>query len=130
MITDRTYDIAASRERVTRIGAYLHLDAKRTEADALEAKAAEPGFWDDPATAQATMSRAAEIRGEIAEYESLTADIDEAEVANELAVGGDDEDLAAEVTAARSSSCAAASTSSSSRRGSRESSTTATRSSQ
>jgi peptide chain release factor 2 len=97
VIEDRTTDIATARERVSRIGQYLHLDAKSAEADALEVKAAEPGFWDDPSLAQATMSRAAEIRDEIASYTSLMADIDEAEVANELAVTGDDEDLAAEV---------------------------------
>jgi peptide chain release factor 2 len=97
VIEDRSTDIATARERVSRIGQYLHLDAKSAEADALEVKAAEPGFWDDPSLAQATMSRAAEIRDEIASYTSLMADIDEAEVANELAVTGDDEDLAAEV---------------------------------
>jgi peptide chain release factor 2 len=97
VIEDRSSDITASRERVTRIGEYLHLDPKRAEADALEAKAAEPGFWDDQARAQAVMSRAAGLRDEIAEYTSLVSAIDEVEVANELAVGGSDEDLAAEV---------------------------------
>jgi peptide chain release factor 2 len=99
MVEDRKADIATAAERVSRIGEYLHLDSKRAEADALEAKANEPGFWDDPSSAQATMSKAAELRDEIASVESLRAALEEAEVANELAVSEADEDLAAEVAA-------------------------------
>ena len=94
---DRKAEIAAAAERVARICEYLHLDAKRAEASALEAKAAEPGFWDDTATAQATMSRAAELRDEIATCEALGDDVEEAEVGNELAVAEEDEALATEV---------------------------------
>jgi peptide chain release factor 2 len=99
MITDRTDDLALARERVARIAEYLHLDAKAAEAEALEAKAAEPGFWDDPASAQLVMAKAAGLRDEIASAAGITADIEEAEVGNELAVAGDDEAMAAEVAA-------------------------------
>jgi peptide chain release factor 2 len=98
MITDRTDEIAAARERVARIAEYLHLDAKRAEAEVLEAKAAEPGFWDDPASAQLVMAKASGLRDEIAAAAGITADIEEAEVGNELALSGDDEAMAAEVT--------------------------------
>jgi peptide chain release factor 2 len=43
------------------------------------------------------MADAAAMRDEITAYESMAADLDEAEVANELAVEGDDEAMAAEV---------------------------------
>jgi peptide chain release factor 2 len=99
MIDDRSSQITAMRERVTRIGEYLHLDAKRAEAEALEAKAGEPGFWDDQATAQATSRKAAEIRDEIASFESIVSDVDDAEVMNELALSEDDEDASAELGA-------------------------------
>ncbi len=98
MVEDRTADIEAAAERVARIGEYLHIDAKREEASVLEAKAAEPGFWDDPASAQATMSKAAELRDEIASVASIRAALEDAEVANELAVSEEDEELAAEVS--------------------------------
>jgi peptide chain release factor 2 len=97
MVEDRSTDIAASAERLVRIGEYLHLDAKRTEADALEAKAGEPGFWDDQANAQAVSRKAAELRDEIATYESIVGSLEDAEAGNELAVAEDDEDTGKEV---------------------------------
>ena len=100
MIEDRTDQIIAMRERVQRIGEYLHLDAKRADVAVLEAKASEPDFWDDQARAQSIMAKAAELRDEISSYESIVADIDDLEVANELAVADDDEELAAESSAA------------------------------
>jgi len=96
MVEDRTADIAAARERAMRIGQYLHLDAKRAEVASLEEKAAEPGFWDDPATAQTVMAKAAGLRDEITSYESIVGDIEEAEVGNELALADDDEGMAAD----------------------------------
>jgi peptide chain release factor 2 len=99
MIEDRTSDIQALRERVLHIGEYLHLDSKRVELASLEAKSAEPGFWDDQSSAQQVMSQAAGLRDEIEAYESLMTDLDELEVANELAVGDEDEELGAEAAA-------------------------------
>jgi peptide chain release factor 2 len=98
MIEDRTSDIAAAAGRLARIGEYLHLDAKSAEADALEATANEPGFWDDPASAQVTMSKAAELRAEVGSVESVRATLEDAEVGNELALAEEDEELAAEVS--------------------------------
>jgi peptide chain release factor 2 len=100
MVEDRTADIAASAERLVRIGEYLHLDAKRAEADALEAKASEPGFWDDPAAAQATSRKASELRDEIATYEAIRGSLEDAEAGNELALAESDEETGAEVARA------------------------------
>ena len=72
------------------------LDAKRADVAALEEKAAEPGFWDDPNAAQTVMAKAAGLRDEISQYEGIVADIEEAEVGNELALADDDEGMAAE----------------------------------
>ena len=98
MIEDRTSDIAAAAGRLTRIGEYLHLDAKSAEADALEATANEPGFLDDPSSAQATMSKAAELRSEIGSVESVRATLEDTEIGNELALAEEDEELATEVS--------------------------------
>ncbi len=98
MAEDRKTEIEVTRERVTRIGEYLHLDEKRAEVAALEAKAAEPGFWDDQAAAQSTMAKAAELRDEIATHEAVCRELDDLDVLNELAVAEDDEDTSAEVT--------------------------------
>jgi len=99
MIEDRTTEIAAMRERVTHIAEYLHLDAKRDDLAALEARSSAPDFWDDQAQAQSVMAQAAGLRDEITAYEQIVADVDELEVANELAVADADEDLAAEAAA-------------------------------
>ena len=100
MIEDRTSDIQALRARVARIAEYLHLDAKRADLTLLEERTTAPDFWEDQSRAQQVMAQAAGLRDEIASYESIVADLDELEVANELAVAEGDEDLAAEATAA------------------------------
>jgi peptide chain release factor 2 len=102
MIENRTQEIAALRERVVQMSEYLHIDARRAELAKLEANAAKPGFWDDQAVAQATMAQSSGIRDEISAYEEIVEALDDAEVANELAVADDDEELAAEVTQALS----------------------------
>ncbi len=99
MIENRSQDIDALRDRATRMAEYLHLDAKRAELAALEAKTAEPGFWDDQSSAQTVMAQAAGIRDEIEGYEAVVSALDDVEVANELAVAEDDDELAAEVSA-------------------------------
>ncbi|HEY3317400.1 MAG TPA: peptide chain release factor 2 [Coriobacteriia bacterium] len=97
MAEDRATEIGVVRERITRIGEYLHLDEKRAEVASLEAKAAEPGFWDDQSLAQQTMATASELRDEIETYASVRLELEDLEVLNELAVSEDDEDTSAEI---------------------------------
>jgi peptide chain release factor 2 len=99
MIEDRTADIGVLREAVERMEEYLNLEGKRSEIAGLEQRAAEPDFWDDPQSAQAVMSQVAGLKEEVETYESVLADLGEVEVANELAVGEEDEGMAAEVSA-------------------------------
>jgi peptide chain release factor 2 len=96
IIEDRSTEIAELRERLERIAEYLRLDAKREEIARLEEKAAEPGFWDDARAAQAIMAKAAALRDEVEEHAELMREVEELEVANELAVSEQDEDLASE----------------------------------
>jgi len=88
------------RDRVAHMSEYLHVDTKRTDLVALEAKSAEPGFWDDQSAAQALMAQAAALRDEISAYDEVVASLEDAEVANELAFLEGDEELAAEVAVA------------------------------
>lgn len=97
MVENRAADIDVLRKRAEGMGEYLHLDAKRSELTGLEARAAEPGFWDDQSTAQLVMGQASGLRDEIESYTAAIAALDDLEVANELALAEDDEDLAAEV---------------------------------
>ncbi|MDZ4169849.1 MAG: peptide chain release factor 2 [Coriobacteriia bacterium] len=97
MVNDRTQDIAALRSRVERMAEYLHIDAKRGDLAVLEENSAAPDFWDDQSKAQTVMAHAAGLRDEIETYESVVAVLDDAEVANELAMDAGDEDLATEI---------------------------------
>ncbi len=98
MAENRTSDINALGERVTQMAQYLRIDAKRAELAALEAQAAEPGFWDDQTIAQATMASSSALREELNAYSEAVELLGDAEVANELALADDDDELAAEVT--------------------------------
>ncbi|HET6352071.1 MAG TPA: peptide chain release factor 2 [Coriobacteriia bacterium] len=97
MVENRTTDIQALRDRVTAMAEYLHVDAKRSEVMALDARAAEPGFWDDQNSAQQVMAQASGLRDEIEAYESVVALLEDAEVGNELALAEGDEEMAAEL---------------------------------
>jgi len=97
MIQDRTTDISELLQRVERMRDYLHVDAKRAEIASLEEKAAQPGFWDDQSVAQATMAALSGLRDEVNAYDEVSSAVEDIEVANELAVSGEDEELAREV---------------------------------
>jgi len=97
MIQDRSTDIAEIRQRVERMAEYLHLDAKRAEIAALEESTAKPDFWDDQSKAQTVMAALSGLREEVNSYEEAASAVGDLEVANELAVAGEDEELAREV---------------------------------
>ncbi len=100
MAENRIQEITTLRQRVAEISEYLHIGTRRTELAKLEARTAAPEFWDDQATAQATMAQLSGLRDEIGAYEEIVEALDDAEVANELAVSEDDDELAEEVSAA------------------------------
>jgi peptide chain release factor 2 len=97
MIENRATDIRTLIDRVAAMGEYLHIESKREELSALNEKSAEPGFWNDQNAAQQVMAQTAGIRDEIESYESVLASIEDAEVANELALAEGDEELSAEL---------------------------------
>ncbi len=98
MIEDRSEDITRLRERVERIGEYLHLDEKRERIAALEEQTAAPDFWDDQNRAQSVMGELSELRDEVTTYETIAQSAEDLEVANELAVSGEDAELAKETS--------------------------------
>jgi peptide chain release factor 2 len=100
MAENRQPEIAALRERAEHMCEYLHIDARRVELAKLEERAAAQDFWDDSSVAQATMAQLSGIRDEIGAYEEIVSALDDAEVANELALSEDDAELEAEVTTA------------------------------
>ena len=97
MVEDRSSQLEALKSRIDQVGQYLHIDSKRESLAQLEAQASAPNFWDDAQHAQELTKQAADLRDDIAAFDRACADIDDAFVANELALAADDESLAAEV---------------------------------
>ena len=91
MADNHAQELAALRERIEKMGSYLHIDDKRGQLAELEAQSAQAGFWDDQEHAQGIMSKASALRDEIAEYDNAVSLLEDAETANELAMEGDDE---------------------------------------
>ena len=81
-------------ERVSDARAYLHIDEARTTLDELDAQISQPGFWDDPAHAQAVSKQASNLRDKLQEYEQAVSLLADAQTAAELAA--DDESFADE----------------------------------
>lgn len=68
-------------------GGYFDLDTVKTEVAALEAQMASSDFWNDTQNAQKVSKHAADLRSELATWESFIAEIDEL---FELATFGDE----------------------------------------
>ena len=80
--------------RVRDAHAFLHIDDKTAELAKLDARIAEPDFWNDAARAQSVSKQASNLRAVIAEYGEAASCLEDARCAWELA--DEDADLAAE----------------------------------
>lgn len=65
--------------------------------DELEYKMSEPGFWDDPAKAQATMQELTSIKDSVVEYNELRSKYDDLQVLWQMGTEDRDESVAVEV---------------------------------
>jgi peptide chain release factor 2 len=99
-VEDRSDEIAQLSNRISEVGSYLHVDEKREQVSELERESAKPGFWDDAERAQVIVTRAANLRADVTEYDDALSTLADAEAANELAVEGGDDELASEVAGA------------------------------
>ncbi len=81
-MANRELEAAASRLADART--YLKVDTLREEAQALDARMAEPDFWDDAQTAQKVSKEAADLKESIAEYEAAAQQLEDAQAAYEL----------------------------------------------
>lgn len=95
MVESHADELAKLSDRLGEVRRYLAIDQKRDAQGELEARAAEPGFWDDPAAAQEVMGDIARLRDDIRAYDDALAQLEEAASADELAVEADDEETCA-----------------------------------
>lgn len=58
-------------------GGYFDLDTVKTEVAALESQMSSTDFWNDTQNAQKVSKHAADLRSELATWESFIAEIDE-----------------------------------------------------
>lgn len=97
MIENRATDVSALAERIEKVGVYLQVSSKREQVAALEKQSAQPEFWNDANKAQSVMSQIANLKSDIDDFDEATTKVADLEVANELALECDDEQLAAEL---------------------------------
>ena len=91
-------DLDALTARLTEVEGYLHIDERRGEVAELEARSAEPGFWDDAEAARAVMERLSSARDDFASIDRAHARLEDATAALELGEETGDEDLLAEAS--------------------------------
>jgi peptide chain release factor 2 len=99
-LDDLTPQLEALSARLAEAEGYLHLADKRTQLTKLEAEFAQPGFWDDQSKASKLSKQASDLRVDIEAYDKAAALLEEATVANELALADSDEALYSEAAAA------------------------------
>ena len=90
--------IGALRDKLARVEGYLHIEERRIEIAEMEAKSAEPGFWDDTEAARAHMAKLAANKQDVEGVDSARSKLEDAEVAFQLASEMDDADFLAEAS--------------------------------
>jgi peptide chain release factor 2 len=75
------------------------VEGKRSQAAELEAQAADPLLWDDPARGQQVTSKLARLKQDVERVDALLARIDDAAAMDELLAEESDAGLQAELTA-------------------------------
>ena len=99
MAENGSQDIAALEKRLVEVEGYLHIEERRNEVAELEAKSAEPGFWDDAERARSLMERLAAARDDVNGIEAARSKLEDARAALELGEETGDPDLLAEADA-------------------------------
>ncbi|MEX0868779.1 MAG: peptide chain release factor 2 [Nitriliruptoraceae bacterium] len=99
MATSHADDLASLRERLRQIAADLDIDTSRQRSEELQARAAEPGLWDDTEVARQVTTELSRVEDDVARVDRLAARLDDLEVLDELAVEEGDDASAQEVTA-------------------------------
>ncbi|MDQ3537289.1 MAG: peptide chain release factor 2 [Actinomycetota bacterium] len=90
----RTTPPSSAKSRST-----FDLDVKRRRLTELQAKAASPELWDDPARAQQVMGEMAAVEDDLRVHDEFVQRLEDLTVLNDLAREEGDEDTAAEVGA-------------------------------
>jgi len=96
---ERSAEIEQLASTLAGVESVLDLDGMRAQVDDLEAQAAAPNLWDDPAQAQSVTSRLSAMQGELKRVAALRTRIDDLPVMFELAESEADADALGEAEA-------------------------------
>ena len=97
---DFSDDLKEVRRRLDEAGGYLKVEEARNRLVELEAEMGRPDLWDDAESARALNAEYANARGDLATYDGLAQQLEDAEVLHELAREEDDESQEPELEAA------------------------------
>ena len=94
---DFTDDLRDLSERLSETSGYLKVPELRTRLVELEAEMGRPDLWDDAEHARALNGEYANVRDDLATYDTLAGGLSDAEVLHDLAREVDDESQEAEI---------------------------------
>src|SRR4051795_4721040 len=97
---DFTDDLRELRRRLGEAETYLRVDESRNRLSELEAEMGRPDLWDDADAAKSLTAEYANVRDDLATYDALAGQLDDAEVLYELAREEGDESQEPEIVAA------------------------------
>ena len=97
---DFSDDLKEVRRRLDEAGGYLKVAESRNRLAELEAEMGRPDLWDDAENAKALTGEYANVRDDLTTYDSLSQQLDDAEVLHELAREEDDESQETDIEAA------------------------------
>ena len=90
--------LIALEPELKKLAAALDLDTVRREVNELEAKTADPNFWNDIANSQKVLQRSKQLKGKLEQHARLTAQWEDLTTLVEMAIEEDDESLLSEIT--------------------------------
>jgi peptide chain release factor 2 len=97
---DFTPDLREVQRRLDEAESYLNIDANRERFAVLEAEISDPSLWDDPERAKKLNAEYADIRDDLATFDSMSEQLADVEVLHELARDEDDASQEPEIEAA------------------------------
>ncbi|MDQ3543931.1 MAG: PCRF domain-containing protein, partial [Actinomycetota bacterium] len=97
---DFSDDLKEVRRRLDEAGGYLKVDEARGRLSELEAEMGRPDLWDNADEAKALTAEYANVRDDLATYDSLAQQLEDSEVLHEMAREEDDESQEPEIDGA------------------------------
>ena len=96
---DFSDDLKEVRRRLDEAGGYLKVDEARSRISELEAEMGRPDLWDNADEAKSITAEYANVRDDLATYDDLAQQLDDADVLHEMAREEDDESQESEIEA-------------------------------